>query len=257
MTLTSCCNLLSGSSDTNDDALTPTLVARLESTTHNVDVTGAVKGVIATTVGHLNELLLDGLTILQFLGVHKVGSAKLLGPFLLAVIHIDNDDLGGLVLDTALNDTQTDTSGTKDGDVGSLLNTTLAGRDDGSSVTGRDTASEQASAVHWCLFRDLDDRDVRNDGVLRKGRSAHEVQKVLALALEARSAVRHDTLALSGTNLAAEVGLAGFAELALAALRCAAQSHWLANAYLSLPTKNSNGRECQWRLKLEKGQVLL
>lgn len=40
------------------------------------------------------------------------------------------------------------------------------------------------------------------------------MQEVLALALKARGAIRHDTLALGGTNLSAEVGLSGFAELA-------------------------------------------
>jgi hypothetical protein len=43
------------------------------------------------------------------------------------------------------------------------------------------------------------------------------VKEVLALALEARSAIGHDTLSLRGTNLAAEVGLAGLAELAFLA----------------------------------------
>jgi hypothetical protein len=44
------------------------------------------------------------------------------------------------------------------------------------------------------------------------------VQQVLATGLEPRSTVGHDTLALCGTDLAAEVGLAGLAELALTAL---------------------------------------
>jgi hypothetical protein len=43
------------------------------------------------------------------------------------------------------------------------------------------------------------------------------VKEILALALEARGAVRHDTLALGGADLAAKVGLAGLAELALLA----------------------------------------
>jgi hypothetical protein len=47
------------------------------------------------------------------------------------------------------------------------------------------------------------------------------VEQVLALALEARGAVGHDALALGRANLAAEVRLAGFAELALLALWCA------------------------------------
>jgi hypothetical protein len=53
---------------------------------------------------------------------------------------------------------------------------------------------------------------------LGEGRGTHEVEKILALALEARGSVRHDTLALSGSNLATEVGLARLAELALLTL---------------------------------------
>lgn len=57
-----------------------------------------------------------------------------------------------------------------------------------------------------------------NDRVLREGGAAHEVQELLALALEARSAVRHHSLALSRANGSTEVGLAAEAELALTAL---------------------------------------
>lgn len=46
----------------------------------------------------------------------------------------------------------------------------------------------------------------------------YEVVKLLALALETRCAVRHNALALGGTNSSAEVGLAALAELAFTAL---------------------------------------
>ena len=44
------------------------------------------------------------------------------------------------------------------------------------------------------------------------------MEEILALALETRGSVRHDTLALGGSDLATEVGLARLAELALLAL---------------------------------------
>jgi hypothetical protein len=216
--LTSGGNLLSGSGNTNDDALTPTLVASLEGRSHDVNVTSAVEGVVAATISHLNELLLNGL-VLELHGVDKVGGTELLGPLLLAVVDVDDDDLGRAVLDTTLDDRKTDTASTEDSNVGALLDTTLAGSDDSSTVTGGDTTAEQAGAVHGGLVGDLDDRDVGNDSVLREGRGTHEVEKILALALEARGSVRHDTLALSGSDLATEVGLARLAELALLTLR--------------------------------------
>lgn len=101
--LTSGRNLLSSSSNTDNDTLTPALVASLESRSHDVDVTSAVEGVVTATVSHLNELLLDGL-VLEFHGVDEVSSTELLGPLLLAVVDIDDDDLGRAVLDTTLDD---------------------------------------------------------------------------------------------------------------------------------------------------------
>lgn len=102
--LTPCRDLLAGSSDTNDDALTPTLVAGLESTPHDVDVTSAVEGVIAATIRHLNQLLLDALALGQLQRVDEVGSTELLRPLLLAVVNIDDDDLACTLLDGTLDD---------------------------------------------------------------------------------------------------------------------------------------------------------
>jgi hypothetical protein len=192
-------------------------VASLESRSHDVNVTSAVEGVVTATISHLNELLLDGL-VLEFHGVDEVGGTELLGPLLLAVVDIDDNDLGWTVLDASLDDRKTDTAGTEDSNVGTLLDTTLAGSDDSGTVTSGNTTAEQASAVHGGLVGDLDDRNVGNDSVLGEGRGTHEVEKILALALEARGSVRHDTLALSGSNLATEVGLARLAELALLTL---------------------------------------
>jgi hypothetical protein len=142
-----------------------------------------------------------------------------------------NDDLSSLVLGRSLDDGETDAASTKDSNVGALLDSALSGSDDGGSVTGGDTAAEQASAVHGCLRGDGDDRDVCYDSVLRECGCTHEMEEVFALALETRSAVGHNTLALSCANLAAQVGLARLAELALLAFWCTrgcqSQKWWL------------------------------
>lgn len=87
-----------------------------------------------------------------------------------------------------------------------------------STVTGRETTTEQASLVERRLVGNGDDRVLAHDGVLRKGRATHKVQEFLALALEPARAVRHLALALGDPDGAAQVGLARLAELALAAL---------------------------------------
>ena len=217
---TACGDLLTGSSDTDDDGLSPALVAGLKRSAHDVDVTCAVECVVAAAVGHLDELLLDALGA-ELGGVNEVGGTELLRPLLLGVVYVDNDDLAGLVLGGALNDRQTNTASAEDSNIGALLDSALSCGDDGGSVTGCDTAAEQAGAVHGSLLGDGNDGDVGNDGVLGECRCSHEVEEILALALEARGAVGHDTLALCCADFAAEVGLAGLTELALLALWCA------------------------------------
>ena len=86
------------------------------------------------------------------------------------------------------------------------------------AVAGREAATEEARLVERRLVGDGNDRVLADDRVLREGRAAHEVEKLLALALEALGAVGHDALALRRTHRAAQVGLARLAELALAAL---------------------------------------
>lgn len=58
------------------------------------------------------------------------------------------------------------------------------------------------------------------------------MKQVLALALEARGAIGHDALALGGADLAAEVGLARLAELALLALWCVEGNDVVADLYV-------------------------
>lgn len=180
-----------------------------------MNVTRAVESVVAATVRHLDQLVHDGSTLGQRGRVDEVGRAKLLGPLLLAGVDIHDDDLAGSLLNRTLDDGQTNTSGTKDSHVAALLN---IGRDARSAIASGDTAAQQAGPVHGSILLHRHDRDVGDDGVLREGRGAHEVQDVLTLALEAAGTVGHHALALSGANLAAKVGLAGLAELALLAL---------------------------------------
>ncbi len=65
---------------------------------------------------------------------------------------------------------------------------------------------------------DLGERDFGDDGVFAERRAAHIVIEGLAVVGEARGAVGHQALALRFANRDAQVGLAGQAELALAAL---------------------------------------
>jgi hypothetical protein len=212
--LTPGANLLAGSGDTDDDALAPALVTGLEGGTHDADVAGAVKGEVTTTISHLNQLI-DNALAAEVVGVDEIRGTKLLSPRLLVRVDVDDDNLSGLAGDRTLNDRETDTASTEDGNLITLGH--LRG-DAGGAVSRGDAAAEQAGAVHGRVRLDGDDGDVGDDGVLGEGGCAHEVKEVLAAGAEARGAVGHDAAALGGADLAAEVGLAGLAELALAAL---------------------------------------
>lgn len=212
--LTTCGNLLASSRNANDNTLTPALVASFQSGTHHADITSAVEGVVAATIGHLDQLFLDSLAV-ELGRVDKVRGTELASPFLLRIVDIDNDDLASLVLDRTLDDGEANTSSAENSDVGALLN--LRGHN-GSTVTGCDTTAQKAGSVGGNLGSNSDDGDVGDNGVLREGRGAHEVEQVLATGLETRGAVRHHTSSLGSTDLAAQVGLAGLAKLAFPTL---------------------------------------
>jgi len=194
-------------------------VAGLERAAHDVHIASAVESVVETAIGHVHQPRLDCLAILKVLGrVDEVGCTELGRPLLLRVVHVDDDDLACFILDSTLDDTETNAASAEDSYSGALLDTALAGGDHRGTVASGDTAAEQTGAVHRSLLGDSDDGDVGDNGVLRESGAAHEVQEILALALETRGAVRHHTLALCGTNGTAKVGLARLAELALLAL---------------------------------------
>lgn len=185
-------------------------------------VSSAVKGEVESSVGDLDEVVLD-LLVAKFGRVDKLGRSKAERELLLAVVGIDRDDPLGLLCLRALEDGETDAADTEDSDVG----LPDSGRFDSSSVTGRDTATEETGLVERCLGIDGDDGVLRDDGVLGEGgaahlkraydvlvssqgdrledRGAHIVVDVLSLALESGRSVRHHTFTLGGSNGSAKV----------------------------------------------------
>jgi hypothetical protein len=77
------------------------------------------------------------------------------------------------------------------------------------------------------------------------------VQQVLALALEARGSVWHNTLALGGSDLTTQVGLARFAEFALLALGGAAPV-----SFVDLPSWTSLLESDDIVARLDRGHAL-
>ena len=169
--LTSSADLLASCCDSDDDALSPALVACLECRSHHTHIARAVEGVVAASVRHLNQVLLDTFTA-ELGRVDEVGGAELLAPSLLAIVDIHDDDLFSAVLYRALDDRETDASSTKDCDIRTLLY--IRSHDCG-TVTGCDTAAEQAGTVHWRFGSDGYNGYVGNYGVLGESGGAHEM----------------------------------------------------------------------------------
>ncbi|KAG1248519.1 hypothetical protein G6F68_013765 [Rhizopus microsporus] len=130
-------------------------------------------------------------------------------------IGIHRDDAAGLGLARTLDHRQADAAAAEHRHAVAFLH--LGGvvhRAD----AGGDAAAEQADVFRVRVRIDLRQRHFGHYGVLAEGRAAHVVVQRLAVVAEAAGAVGHHALALGGAHLLAEVGLAGQAELALAAL---------------------------------------
>ncbi|GAO47486.1 hypothetical protein G7K_1692-t1 [Saitoella complicata NRRL Y-17804] len=206
-------DLLSSSSDTDNDGLSPSLVASLQSAPHNVDVTSAVEGVVTSTISHLDQFVNDGL-VTQLGRVNEVSGTELLGPLLLVVVGVNSDDAASALGNSTLDNGKTDTSNSENSDRSAFFDLSSAGR---STVSSSNTTSQQTDLVQRRRRVDSDDRNIGNDGVLGESRGTHVVQDILTTGTEAGGTVGHDTLTLGSTDFTTEVGLSGLAELAFTA----------------------------------------
>lgn len=103
---------------------------------------------LAAAVSHLDELLDDRLAV-ELRRVDKVGRAHAERPVLLAVVDVDRNDLLGLAHLAALDDGETDSAETEDGDVVALLDVGRLGPANASSPSApKGKHSEQKSATH-------------------------------------------------------------------------------------------------------------
>jgi hypothetical protein len=80
-------NFLSSSSNTDNDTLTPSFMASFQGSSHHPNIACTVKGVVASAIGHIDEIFLDG--FVDFGGIDEIGRAEFLGPFLFAIVGID------------------------------------------------------------------------------------------------------------------------------------------------------------------------
>jgi hypothetical protein len=149
---------LAGGSDTDDDTLTPSLMAGFKGRTHDAYIASAVKGIVEATVGEVDQVLLD--RFIDLGGIDKIGRTEFPGPFFLPVVGVYRDNPGGAAGDTALDYTETDTAGTEDRGGSAFLNLGGLGR---GTVTGGNTTSEETGFLERCGGVDSDNGDIGDD----------------------------------------------------------------------------------------------
>src|SRR5208337_2566092 len=211
-------NFLARAGDADDGRLAPAAMAGLQRLAHDGHGAGAVEGVVraadrdGAAPSHVDEIgdeIPAGL-----LRIDEMRHAESLAPGLLAVVDVDADDHVGAGEPQALDDVEADAAEAEHDRRRALLD--FRGVDDGADPGG-DAAADGADLVEGSGGIDLGDGDFRQHGEGREGRAAHVVENPVAAAREARRAVRHHPLPLSGADRRAEVGLAREAGRALAA----------------------------------------
>ncbi|MNG95414.1 hypothetical protein D3C79_544500 [compost metagenome] len=217
-------DFLTGASHADDDRLTPTLVAALQGRAHQVDVADALEREVHTAIGEVDDHFLDR-TVVVF-RVDAVGGTQLASNLELGRVDVDGDDPRCLGLDCADDRRQANAAQAENGH--GVTGLDLGGVEHGTD-TGGHAATEQADLLQRRFLLDLGHGDFRQHGVFGKRRGAHVVEQLLTFVGEARGAVRHQALALGGANGLAQVGLAGTAELALAALWGVERDHVIAD----------------------------
>ncbi len=217
-------DLLAGAGHADDDRLAPAFVAALQRRAHHLDVADALEGEVDAAVGQLDDHLLDGLVVV--VRVDAVGGAQLAGKCELALVDVDGDDATGLGQTGTDHRREADAPQPEDGDALTLFH---LGGVHHCTDAGGDAAAEQADLFQRGGRVHLGDGDFRQYRVFAEGGGAHVMIDGLAIFREAGGAVRHQPLALGGTDLLAEVGLAGFAEFALAALGGVERDHVIAH----------------------------
>jgi hypothetical protein len=128
-------DFLTGACNTNDHRLSPTPMGAFQRSPHDADITDALKGVINTPSGHIDDDFLDRLGMI--LGVDAFGRAKNLCELELRRIGIDRNDTSCLGLSRALNDSQANASQTEHRDSVPFLHlgSVMDGTDSGSDAT--------------------------------------------------------------------------------------------------------------------------
>lgn len=106
-------DLLTGSSDSDDDTDAPALVSGLQSLSHRDDVADALERVVQSTVGQLHQVFLEWLR--DVFRVDELGGAELLRNLELARVDVDADNASSTSCLASHDDGQTNSTESPNG----------------------------------------------------------------------------------------------------------------------------------------------
>src|SRR5581483_5733391 len=99
-------DLLAGTGDSDDHRHSPAAMTTLERLAHEVDIADTFEAIVRAAVGERDQVLHQ--VTADFLRIHEVRHAELLGQRLAARIQVHADDLVGTHQARALDDVQAD-----------------------------------------------------------------------------------------------------------------------------------------------------
>ena len=253
------CDFLAGAGHADDGAFAPALVAALKRCTHQLHVTHTFKRVIDAAIGEIHNDFLYRRAVIP--GVNQVGGAQLAGHLELGRIDVDADDAFGARHHRSLDHAEADTAQSEDRDA---RTGPYFGRVEHCADTGGDAAAQQANLVQRGGRVDFGQCDLGQNGVFRERRSAHVMKHRLAATGKTAAAVRHEPLALGLAYGLTEIGQAGFAEFAFAALRGVERNNVVAGFHAAYPRTDlfhdpaalvaEYGRKCALRVRARQGK---
>ncbi len=157
--------------------------------------------------------------------VHAVSRTQFLRHVELGGVGINTNDAFRLGHDGALDHAQANAAQPENGDAGAGFH--LGCIQHRADARG-DAATQQADLVQGRSGIDLGNGDFRQHRIFGKRGRAHIVMQHSPVVGEAGGPVGHQTLALGHADGLAQVGLAGRAEIALAAFRRVQRNHMVA-----------------------------
>lgn len=180
-----CGNFLSCTGHTNNAALPPSLVTALKSLAHDIHVTNALKTVINTTTGHLNQVVDD---VLHLARINKIRHTELPRELRLGRIQIDTNDTRCTHHASALNDVETNATEAEYSNCRARFDFHCERH---GTNTSRYTTADVTNLVKGGILSDFGHRDFGQHGEVGKRRASHVIENRLAIQSEPTRMIRH------------------------------------------------------------------